>query len=88
MSNADKNWKNKALREATEFDFNVIRQGRQIPVAEIREGHEIITKWTRTGAIATVSVVKERVPCPGNNGLHVHLNKSNCYDSRATVWVR
>lgn len=88
MSNADKNWKNKALREVTEFDFETIRQGRQIPVAELRMGHEIITSWTRSGGVKTSSVVKERVPCPGHNGLHVHINKSNCYDSRANVWIK
>lgn len=87
MSRNDKNWKNKITRDE-DFDFNVIREGRNIEVADVMIGDHIITGWTRSGRVATTSQVKEFMPCPGNNGMHVHINRTNCYDSRAMVWVK
>lgn len=89
MSKADKNWKNKAqIAEVEAFDFNLVKEGEEVSVAEVIPGDEIILTWTRSGRIDKTMTVKDRVPCPGGNGMHVHLNRSNCYDSRAKVWVR
>lgn len=87
MSKMDKNWKNKATREMLEFADDILLEGHRIPVAEVVLGDKIITSWSRTGRIKTTSQVTSRFPCPGHNGMHVHINKSNCFDSRAYVYV-
>lgn len=86
--NQEKNWKNKAFVEIEEDFFFGVKEGREIPVAEVVPGMELISTWTRTGQIAKTVKVTKREPCSGGNGMQVHLNKSNCYDSRCTVWVR
>lgn len=89
MGKSDKNWKNKILDDPEFFGVKVEREGRELSVAELREGHEIITSYSpRTGRILKTVQVKDRKPCDGGNGMHVHINKSNCYDSRSTVWVK
>ena len=88
MSNADKNWKNKVYDLRDEFDFDLIREGKELDVAEVVPGMEIITSWSRSGKVKTTTKVQTRVPCPGGNGLQVHINRSDCYDSRSKVWVR
>lgn len=87
MANAQKNWKNKIDSSEREI-LPMLQEGHKVPVAEVRVGDEIITKWTRSGRVAASTKISERVPCPGGNGMHVHLNKSNCYDSRAFVYVK
>ena len=69
------------------------------PVAEVWPGDTIVFgDWDENGFTPQRSArsnsghrdykVNERVPCPGGNGMQVHLNKSDCWDSRAIVTVR
>lgn len=94
MSKMDKNWKNKALREIDFDDEPLVEGAVRIPVAEVVLGQRIVTAWKRSHRFGfevlvplNDSLVTKREPCEGNNGMHVHINKSNCFDSRAYVYV-
>lgn len=74
MAKADKNWKNKIERSFDDgIDNSVIRR----PVADLRIGDKIgKTKITH---------IEE---CPMNWRTHIHVNKKDCYDTRAYVLVK
>jgi hypothetical protein len=65
-----------------------VRQGTRISVRDVVPGMEVITSWHDNGKVHRSIKIEKREPCSGGNGMHVHLNKSNCYDSRAFVWVK
>lgn len=89
MSVSDKNWKNKALHFEQDEDHFVLREGHEINVSELEVGDQIITSWSHhTGAILKTSAVKSIDHCESGSGMNLHVNRSNCYDSRSKVWVK
>ena len=77
MANKDKNWKNKAKRER-DFDDSVFAFGTPVAAFCIPGA-----RFTHKGTKFEVKKVEE---CPSMWRTHVHINGSNCFDTRALVY--
>lgn len=91
MSNFEKNQRNEWAM--TRRDLNPViesvrsEHATKIPARDVVIGDEMVSSFSKSGVVLKTSKVTEKWECPGQWRTHVHINRTNCFDSRCHVWV-